>query len=102
MLSFQSRVYKIVKKIPLGKVLTYGDVARMIGKPRNTRQVGWALHQNKSPNVPCHRVVYRNGKLAPNFAFDGWHEQKRRLLTEGVKFRDNMHVDLKECLLLEF
>ncbi len=91
---FKSEVYKLVKTIPKGKVLTYGEVARLLGKPRNARQVGWALHQNRSGNVPCHRVVDRSGRLAPNFAFNGWHEQKRRLLTEGVKFKDEMHVDL--------
>ncbi len=65
-----------------------------LGNPRLSRQVGWALHQNKSLDVPCHRVVDRNGRLAPNFAFDGWKEQRKRLEQEGVEFVDEMHVDL--------
>ncbi|KKR50161.1 MAG: Methylated-DNA/protein-cysteinemethyltransferase [Candidatus Curtissbacteria bacterium GW2011_GWA1_40_16] len=107
---FRQQVYTIVKKIPKGKVATYGQVARIIQnskiKDQNfnskikisnkfaPRLVGYALHSNKSANVPCHRVVDRNGRLAPNFAFDGWKEQKRRLEEEGVKFVDELHVDL--------
>lgn len=97
--SFKREVYKLVKKIPKGKVMTYGQVAQELGKPRWARQVGWALHQNDfGSGVPCHRVVDRTGRLAPNFAFEGAQEQKRRLLTENVKFLDNGHVDMKECL----
>src|SRR3990167_1194539 len=98
-MDFKNKVYGLVKRIPEGKVLTYGEVARIVGMPRYARQVGWALHQNK-PNsgVPCHRVVDRNGRLAPNFAFDGALEQYRRLVLEGVEFVDSMHVNLGESL----
>ena len=109
--SFKEQVFEKVRKIPRGKVSTYGSIAETLGKRRWSRQVGWALHQNKqslrfsaSPaglrdqKTPCHRVVDRNGRLAPNFAFDGAVEQKRRLEAENVKFRDKMHVDLEECL----
>lgn len=92
--NFKSQVWQIVKRIPAGEVATYGEIATRAGKPKWCRQVGWALHQNRDPKVPCHRVVDSSGRLAPNFAFDGWKEQKRRLLTEGVKFKDEMHVDL--------
>lgn len=92
---FKEQIYEVVKKIPEGKVSTYGSIAETLGKRNWSRQVGWALHQNESADVPCHRVVDRNGRLAPNFAFDGAKEQKRRLESEGVKFVDNMHVDLK-------
>ena len=98
--SFKDQVFELVRKIPRGKVLTYGEVARILGKPRGARQVGWALHQNKDPKTPCHRVVDRNGRLAPNFAFDGAEEQKRRLLAEGVKFIDEVRVDLRFHLFL--
>lgn len=94
---FNQKVYEIVKKIPKGKVTTYGELARILGSPRFSRQVGWALHANTSSKVPCHRVVNREGRLAPNFAFDGWKEQKRRLMNEGVKFKDGVHVDLDRC-----
>ncbi|MCH7730262.1 methylated-DNA--[protein]-cysteine S-methyltransferase [Patescibacteria group bacterium] len=90
-------VYKIIKKIPKGKVVTYGQLAKMAGT-RDARKIGWALHANRDPNCPCHRVVNKEGKLAANFAVDGPREQRRRLLDEGVKFRDEMHVDIEACL----
>jgi methylated-DNA-protein-cysteine methyltransferase-like protein len=91
------RIYAVVRKIPAGKVTTYGEVARAVGI-RDVRKVGWALHQNPyEGDVPCHRVVNKDGKLAPNFAFDGPAEQRRRLQAEGVEFVDKMHVDLTRC-----
>lgn len=84
--TFSSAVYSAVKKIPSGKVATYGQIAEMIGKPNASRAVGSALHHNQFEGiVPCHRVVNRNGRLAPNFAFDGPMEQKIRLEAEGVE-----------------
>ncbi|MEK7111692.1 MAG: MGMT family protein [Patescibacteria group bacterium] len=79
-------VYKIVRKIPKGKVTTYGEIARTLGT-KDARKVGWALHANPDPKTPCHRVVNKDGRLAPNFAFDGEREQKRRLMAEGVIFK---------------
>ncbi len=113
--NFRDQVYEAVKRIPKGKVTTYGSIAEILGRRNWSRQVGWALHQNKSSDVPCHRVVDRNGRLAPNFGgpgrqafsarggpalgWDGAVEQKRRLEAEGVKFVDEMHVDLKTSIL---
>jgi methylated-DNA-protein-cysteine methyltransferase related protein len=97
-------IYELVKKIPVGEVRTYGDIARDlphytkasrgIGFAVSPQLVGWALHANKSCEVPCHRVVNKDGRLAPNFAFDGAEEQRRRLLAEGVEFIDEIHVKL--------
>lgn len=92
-MNFNQKVYDIVKKVPRGKVVTYGQIAVKLGNPRWSRQVGWALHANRSADVPCHRVVDRTGRIAPHFAFDGAAEQRRRLESEGVKFVDDMHVD---------
>lgn len=81
--------------------MTYGLVAdNLRNKKRNINGhlVGWILHINASSNIPCHRVVDRNGRLAPNFAFDGAREQRRRLEVEGVTFTDEMHVDLSKHL----
>lgn len=89
-------VWEVAKLIPKGKVATYGQIARKL--KIDARMVGWALHANRSSEVPCHRVVDRNGRLAPNFAFDGPEEQRRRLQVEGVKFRDSLHVDLNKHL----
>lgn len=88
-------IYELVKTVPPGRVVTYGQIAMSLGL-RDTRKVGWALHGNKSDQVPCHRVVNKDGRLAPNFAFDGAEEQRRRLEAEGVKMIDPMHVDLKK------
>lgn len=94
-MNFFTRVYKTVGGIPLGKVATYGQIAKILGT-RDARRVGQALHANRDPNVPCHRVVNKNGQLAPNFAFEGAGEQRRRLEAEGVRIKDKMHVDLEK------
>lgn len=91
-------VYKVVQKIPKGKVMTYGQVAGILGI-KDTRKIGWALHANKSSEVPCHRVVNKEGKLAENFAFNGKEEQQRRLESEGIVFEKDGYVDLsKYCM----
>ena len=84
----------MVNKIPRGKVATYRQVAKMLNT-RDARKIGWALHVNSNPNVPCHRVVNKDGKVADSYAFEGWREQKRKLMEEGVCFIDEKHVDLK-------
>ena len=86
-------IYNFVKTIPIGKVATYGQVAKILGI-KDTRKVGWALHANKSSDVPCHRVVNKEGRLAKNFAFDGEIEQRRRLESEGIVFEKDLYVDL--------
>lgn len=91
------RIYAKVKEIPKGKVVTYGEVARVLGI-KDVRKVGWALHANRDPETPCHRVVNKEGGLAANFAFDGMEEQRRRLMAEGVVMKDPMHVDLESAL----
>ena len=91
-------------KIPRGKVTTYGALAREI-KIQNSkvkidaRMVGWALHQNKDPKVPCYRVVNREGKVASAFSFGGPMEQKRRLEAEGIVFKSDLEVDLEKCFV---
>lgn len=96
---FFEKVYEAVKTIPVGKVATYGQIARITGNPRMSRQVGWALHVNPQPYVvPCHRVVNRFGNLAPAFAFGGEEIQKQLLLAEGVQFVGEYTVDLDNCL----
>src|SRR3989344_9494266 len=84
-MSFFDEVYKVIRKVPKGRVVTYGQVARMIGT-KNARRVGQALHANRNPEVPCHRVVFANGSLAPGYAFGGLAEQKKRLAAGGGGF----------------
>lgn len=96
--NFFERVYKIVRKIPRGKVMTYGQIAEALGT-KDARRVGHALHANKDRNTPCHRVVNKDGRLAPGYAFGGPDEQKMKLAAEGVTFIDHNHVDLGKSML---
>ena len=89
-------IYSVVKQIPIGKVATYGQIAALAGNPRWSRVVGYALHVNPEPGIiPCHRVVDRNGRLSPAFAFGGENMQEALLKKEGVEVSDG-HVDLKK------
>lgn len=85
MVKFFEQVYQVVTRIPPGRVMTYGQVAARIGS-KDARRVGHALHANRDPQVPCHRVVFADGTLAPGYAFGGVSEQRERLLAEGIKF----------------
>ena len=78
---FTARVISIVKRIPAGRVATYGDIAALAGKPRAWRSVGNIMKHCYSPNVPCHRVIGSGGRLG------GYHDlfMKRQLLQdEGI------------------
>lgn len=88
---FQNQVYEVVAQIPAGRVISYGEIALLLGKPRYSRMVGRALKQVPAHlSLPCHRVVNAQGRLAP-----GWPEQKELLTEEGVKFRQNGEVNMK-------
>lgn len=90
----ESLVYEIlsaVEEIPEGKVATYGQIARLIGRDKNARLVGKVLSMVEYyGEYPCHRVVNHAGRLAP-----GWTEQGDLLRGEGVILKDANHVDLK-------
>ena len=95
------KIYEQVKKIPRGKVASYGQIALMAGNPRWSRVVGYALHSNPEPGIiPCHRVVTKDGKLSKSFAFGGENMQRDLLLSEGVIFLDSNTVDLGKCRYL--
>ena len=92
------KIYEQVKKIPEGKVATYGQIALMAGNPRWSRVVGYALHSNPEPGViPCHRVVTKDGRLSKSFAFGGESIQRELLTSEGVIFLDDNTVDMEKC-----
>ncbi len=92
------KVYEILRLVPPGKVTTYGDIAKKLkeqGISVSPQLVGFALHANSSSeNAPCHRVVNREGRVAPGFAFGGSTIQRQLLEAEGVTFLDELHVDL--------
>lgn len=89
------KIYEAVKTIPKGKVATYGMIATMVGNPRLSRVVGYALHKNPNPKeIPCHRIVNREGKLAEAFVFGGINAQRALLEAEGVTFLSDGNVDM--------
>ncbi len=89
------RIYEAVKKIPYGKVATYGQIAALAGDEKMARAVGNALHKNPDPeNVPCFRVVNSKGELAGEFAFGGSGAQAKLLRAEGIVVKDG-RVDLE-------
>ena len=89
MTDFALEVYELVRSIPAGRVLTYGAIATLLGRPGASRQVG-RLMAGAPPGANAHRVVNAAGRTAP-----GWAEQRALLAAEGVAFRGNGRVDLK-------
>ncbi len=80
--AFAARVLAVVRRIPPGRVSTYGDVAAMAGAPRAHRAVGRVMRDCQDPTVPCHRVIAAGGALG---GFGGWLDRKRVLLrAEGL------------------
>ena len=89
------KIYRLVRKIPRGKVTTYGTIGNKLNM--SPRVVGHALHLNPNPKLtPCHRVVNRDGRIASVYAFGGNAEQRRRLEKESIRFNDSQHLDLKK------
>ena len=85
-------ILSVVEEIPPGKVATYGQIARLIGREKNARLVGSVLKRSEYyGSYPCHRVVNHTGRLAPGFP-----EQKEHLLQEDVPFKSDNQVDLKK------
>lgn len=91
----ESLIYEIlsvVEEIPAGNVATYGQIACLIGREKNSRLVGRVLSMAEFyGSYPCHRVVNHAGRLVP-----GWSEQRQLLREEGITFKDENHVDLKK------
>lgn len=93
------KIYAVVRKIPEGKVASYGQVAAAAGNPRWSQVVGYALHVNPEQGViPCHRVVRKDGRVAESFAFGGANVQRDLLISEGVVFVDDKTVDMVQCV----
>ena len=86
-------ILSVVEEIPEGKVATYGQIARLIGREKNSRLVGRVLSMSEFyGSYPCHRVVNHAGRLAP-----GWREQRNLLEDEDVPMKDENHVDIMKC-----
>lgn len=86
-------ILSVVEEIPAGNVATYGQIAKLIGRDKNARLVGKVLSMAEYyGEYPCHRVVNHAGRLVP-----GWREQGELLRGEGAPFKDETHVDLRQC-----
>jgi methylated-DNA-protein-cysteine methyltransferase related protein len=98
---FKDKVYEVAKKIPKGKVATYGQLARLAGNPKASRAVGLLMKNNPYyPAVSCHRVVGFDGRLTGYTGGHGVSTKKKMLLDEGVKFAGEK-VDLEKSLWKE-
>ena len=90
----KEKVYEFLRTIPMGKVVTYGQIADYLGNIKLARAVGNILHNNPDENkYPCYKVVDRNGNLSKQFAFGGIEKQKEKLEQEGIVV-ENYRVDL--------
>ena len=90
--TFRQDVYSVVAAIPRGKLITYGQIAMLVGRPQNARLVGYVLHHAPdSLHLPCYRVVNSDGRCAPH-----WDKQRSLLKAEGVTFRPNGCVDMRK------
>ena len=95
-LSFPDQVYAVVQRIPPGKVATYGQIARLLGRPRGAREVGWALRDLPDDmDVPWQRVINAQGRVSFPPGSQGAAEQQAMLEAEGIVFRPDGSIDLK-------
>jgi O-6-methylguanine DNA methyltransferase len=93
--NFKEKVYKNLRLVPKGKVVTYGQLARLSGNPKAARAVGYYMRTNPdAPGTPCHRVVASDGTLTGYSGRGGIKTKKKMLVDEGVKFNNN-RVNLK-------
>lgn len=93
-ISFKEKVYKLTRQIPKGKVVTYGQLAKLAGKPKAARAVGVFMKINPDVlHTPCHRVVASDGNLTGYSGKEGITGKKKMLILEGVFFKENK-VDL--------
>ena len=94
------KIYAQVRRIPHGRVATYGMIAAMAGNPHWSRVVGYALHVNPDPaTIKCHRIVTRLGELSDAFAFGGKDAHAALLRAEGVELTPDGRVDLTRYLV---
>lgn len=95
--SFNQRVWELVGTIPQGKVASYGQIAAMLGQPKKSRHIGFALHQTPDGMVlPWHRVINGKGQLSFAVNSEQYLLQKAMLEAELIRFKDNNHIDFRE------
>ncbi len=96
--NFFEKVYEVTRRIPEGRVTTYGAIAKHLGSAQSARMVGWAMNSTKNmPNwVPAHRVVNRKGLLTGKMHFPGSETMKELLESEGIEVQDDKIVDFQK------
>lgn len=93
--SFYDQIYATVRRIPPGKVASYGQIARLLGNPRAARSVGWALHNlPEGSDVPWQRVINAQGIISLDAHGPGGAIQRAMLEEEGIEFDEQGRVDL--------
>ncbi|NVJ63663.1 MAG: MGMT family protein [Flavobacteriaceae bacterium] len=93
---FFQRVYEVCRKIPYGRVTSYGAIAQYLGTKSSARMVGWAMNASHGlEDVPAHRVVNRNGLLSGKHHFEGTNLMQQLLESEGVEVTDSQVQDFK-------
>ena len=98
-LNFFERVYKVVRKIPDGRVCSYGLIARYLGSPQSSRMVGWAMNASHiKEDVPAHRVVNRLGLLTGKQHFEGTNLMQQLLESEGIEVKENQILNFDQYL----
>ncbi len=96
--SFFERVYRVVHAVPVGRVTTYGAIARFLGSAGSARMVGYAMNASHGRDVPAQRVVNRNGLLTGKHHFGGTNLMQQLLESEGVAVRDDRVQDFQNRL----
>lgn len=94
--NFFQQVYAVTRKIPEGRVTSYGAIAKFLGAPKSARMVGWALNGANKNDVPAHRVVNRDGLLTGKHHFLGSNVMQQLLENEGVVVAENQVKDFKQ------
>jgi methylated-DNA-protein-cysteine methyltransferase-like protein len=95
--NFFEKVYEVARKIPYGRVTSYGAIAKYLGAARSARMVGWAMNASHyDDSVPAHRVVNRLGLLTGKHHFDGTNLMQQLLESEGVIIKDAKIVDFED------
>ncbi|MEK6556279.1 MAG: MGMT family protein [Bdellovibrionota bacterium] len=96
MTDFSRRVIAIIQKIPKGQVATYGQIAKLAGRPHGARGVSWILSSSsKVYKLPWHRVLNSRGRISFQVMSEEYARQKKRLIDEGIEFSESGGIDLK-------
>jgi methylated-DNA-protein-cysteine methyltransferase-like protein len=94
--SFYDRCYEVARRIPYGKVTSYGAIAKYLGTAKSARMVGWAMNNSHDKNIPAHRVVNRVGLLSGKHHFAGSNLMKELLQNEGHKFEGDQLLNFNQ------